>query len=78
MVVFVPGCGWLYRYKNVGDALIRVAKEEGILTYWRGAGPTVLRAMVVSTTQLGTYDQVSGYSLSMVIVAAFGSLRVNY
>lgn len=24
---------------------------------YSGAGPTVLRAMVVSTTQLGTYDQ---------------------
>lgn len=44
-------------YKHVGDALLRVAREEGVLTYWRGAGPTVLRAMVVSTTQLGTYDQ---------------------
>jgi len=44
-------------YKHVGDALLRVAREEGVRTYWRGAGPTVLRAMVVSTTQLGTYDQ---------------------
>ncbi|EWM21544.1 mitochondrial 2-oxoglutarate malate carrier protein [Nannochloropsis gaditana] len=44
-------------YKHVGDALLRVAREEGVLTYWRGAGPTVMRAMVVSTTQLGTYDQ---------------------
>ncbi|KAG5185542.1 mitochondrial carrier domain-containing protein [Tribonema minus] len=45
-------------YTNVFNALGRVAKEEGVLTYWRGASPTVARAMVVSATQLGTYDQV--------------------
>ncbi|CAM9702893.1 unnamed protein product, partial [Phaeothamnion confervicola] len=44
-------------YKHIGDALMRVAKEEGVRTYWRGATPTVARAMVVSMTQLGTYDQ---------------------
>jgi solute carrier family 25 oxoglutarate transporter 11 len=44
-------------YKNVVDALIRVAREEGVLTYWRGATPTVTRAIVVSVTQLATYDQ---------------------
>ncbi|CAM9732075.1 unnamed protein product [Discosporangium mesarthrocarpum] len=44
-------------YKHVGDALVRIVREEGLLTYWRGATPTVSRAMVVSMTQLGTYDQ---------------------
>lgn len=46
-------------YRHVGDALLRVGREEGLTAYWRGAAPTVLRAMVVSTTQLGTYDQVT-------------------
>jgi Mitochondrial carrier protein len=27
-------------YANVADALARVAREEGVLTYWRGASPT--------------------------------------
>lgn len=44
-------------YKNVIDALYRVAYEEGVLTYWRGATPTVYRAVVVAITQLATYDQ---------------------
>ena len=44
-------------YTNVFNALVRIAREEGPLTYWRGATPTVSRAIVVSVTQLATYDQ---------------------
>ncbi len=44
-------------YTHIGNALVRIAGEEGVHTYWRGATPTVARAMVVSMTQLGTYDQ---------------------
>ncbi|VDM71344.1 unnamed protein product, partial [Strongylus vulgaris] len=43
-------------YKNVIEALYRIAREEGILTWFRGCGPTVLRAMVVNAAQLGTYS----------------------
>ncbi|KAJ2940397.1 hypothetical protein O0L34_g76 [Tuta absoluta] len=44
-------------YKNVADALTRIVKEEGVLKLWRGATPTVARAMVVNAAQLGTYSQ---------------------
>ncbi|PIO68472.1 hypothetical protein TELCIR_09741 [Teladorsagia circumcincta] len=44
-------------YKNVFDALIRVVKEEGVFTLWRGCAPTVMRAMVVNAAQLATYSQ---------------------
>uniref|UniRef100_A0A0K0DGE6 Mitochondrial 2-oxoglutarate/malate carrier protein n=1 Tax=Angiostrongylus cantonensis TaxID=6313 RepID=A0A0K0DGE6_ANGCA len=44
-------------YKNVFDALIRVVKEEGALTLWRGCGPTVMRGVVVNASQLSTYSQ---------------------
>ena len=36
-----------------------VAKEEGVIAgLWRGTGANVSRAMLLSGTQLGTYDQV--------------------
>ena len=44
-------------YKNVFDALFRIFKEEGLLTLWRGAIPTMGRAMVVNAAQLASYSQ---------------------
>jgi len=44
-------------YKNVMDAATRIAREEGIATFWRGSAPFVGRAMLVGATQVGTYDQ---------------------
>ncbi|XP_060525813.1 mitochondrial 2-oxoglutarate/malate carrier protein-like isoform X8 [Cylas formicarius] len=44
-------------YKNVIDALIRIWREEGVRTWWRGAVPTMGRAMVVNAAQLATYFQ---------------------
>uniref|UniRef100_A0A0M3HV15 Mitochondrial 2-oxoglutarate/malate carrier protein n=2 Tax=Ascaris TaxID=6251 RepID=A0A0M3HV15_ASCLU len=52
------------KYKNVIDALIRIVREEGILTLWRGCGPTVLRAVVVNASQLATYSQSKELVLS--------------
>jgi solute carrier family 25 oxoglutarate transporter 11 len=44
-------------YKNVFDALFRMVREEGLLTLWRGAVPTMGRAMVVNAAQLASYSQ---------------------
>jgi solute carrier family 25 oxoglutarate transporter 11 len=44
-------------YKNVFNALYRITSEEGVLTLWRGCGPTVVRAMVVNAAQLSSYSQ---------------------
>ncbi|CAM9721599.1 unnamed protein product, partial [Phaeothamnion confervicola] len=44
-------------YRGIFNALARIAREEGPLTFWRGAAVTVIRAMVVSVSQVSTYDQ---------------------
>ncbi len=44
-------------YKNVFDALFRIFREEGLFTMWRGAIPTMGRAMVVNAAQLASYSQ---------------------
>uniref|UniRef100_A0A0G4FY07 ATP-grasp domain-containing protein n=1 Tax=Chromera velia CCMP2878 TaxID=1169474 RepID=A0A0G4FY07_9ALVE len=44
-------------YKHVGHAMGTVVKEEGVTALWRGAGPTVNRAMIVTAAQMACYDQ---------------------
>ena len=48
-------------YAHVGDALRRIATEEGVRTYWRGSTPTVVRATAVGVTQVGFYDQCKSW-----------------
>jgi len=45
-------------YKNVFDAIIRIVREEGILTLWRGSMPTVVRAMVMNFSLLVPFEFV--------------------
>eukprot|EP00871_Galdieria_phlegrea_P002714 jgi/Galph1/3443/GphlegSOOS_G2072.1 len=44
-------------YRHVFDALVRVVREEGVTTLWRGSVPTIGRAMALNASQLATYDQ---------------------
>lgn len=45
-------------YKSAADAILRTIREEGLGALWRGASPTVVRAMLVTASQLATYDHV--------------------
>lgn len=44
-------------YRNIGDALVRIGREEGLAGLWRGATPTIARSMLANCVQLATYDQ---------------------
>ena len=46
-------------YKGVGDALTRIVKDEGAMGLFRGAGPTVTRAMALNMGMLASNDQAS-------------------
>ena len=43
-------------YAHVGEALMRVAKTEGVASLWNGVGPNVCRAMLMTSGQLASYD----------------------
>jgi len=43
-------------YKNIADALIRMAREEGVKGFFSGASPTVARGLTINIGQLTTYD----------------------
>ena len=44
--------------QGVGDALVRIVKDEGVAGLFRGAGPTVARAMALNMGMLASNDQV--------------------
>ncbi|XP_061336812.1 mitochondrial uncoupling protein 5-like [Gastrolobium bilobum] len=44
-------------YKSVVDAISTMAKHEGVTSLWRGSSLTVNRAMLVTASQLASYDQ---------------------
>lgn len=48
-------------YKNAFHALYRIVGDEGVLALWKGAGPTVVRAMALNMGMLASYDQSSEF-----------------
>lgn len=44
------------QYRGVSDALVSIARHEGISKLWRGVVPTSTRASVVAAAELGLYD----------------------
>jgi len=49
-------------YKHAIDGLVRMVREEGAISLARGVGPSVNRAMLMTASQLATYDQIK-YSI---------------
>jgi dicarboxylate transporter 10 len=43
-------------YRHVVDAMVRVGKEEGWRGYFRGVWPNCVRAAVMTSSQLASYD----------------------
>ncbi|KAF2668341.1 mitochondrial carrier [Microthyrium microscopicum] len=43
-------------YKNAIDGLIRMAREEGLASLWRGVWPNSMRAALMTASQLASYD----------------------
>uniref|UniRef100_H9GLL2 Mitochondrial 2-oxoglutarate/malate carrier protein n=1 Tax=Anolis carolinensis TaxID=28377 RepID=H9GLL2_ANOCA len=50
-------------YSNVFNALVRITREEGVPTLWRGCVPTMARAVVVNAAQLASYSQSKQFLL---------------
>lgn len=55
-------------YRNVVDAFRRIVKEEGFFALWRGATPTVVRAIVLNLAMLSSYDEVKERLMSYMSV----------
>eukprot|EP01147_Barroeca_monosierra_P003008 gene3008-8189_t len=46
------------RYHGMGHCLRAISKQEGILAFWKGSGPTMGRATVLAAVELSSYDEI--------------------
>ena len=46
-------------YNGILDGLFKVATQEGVLALWRGCGPTMTRAALVTSCQVVTYEDTA-------------------
>jgi solute carrier family 25 protein 14/30 len=44
-------------YKNSFSAFAEIAAKDGVASLWRGCTPTVARAMVLTASQMSSYDE---------------------
>ncbi|KAJ1928662.1 hypothetical protein IWQ60_001867 [Tieghemiomyces parasiticus] len=51
-------------YKHALDGLLRISREEGVLTLFRGLGPNMNRAVLMTCSQLASYDFIKQYLVS--------------
>ena len=45
------------RYRNAGHAVYAIVREEGFSALYRGVYPTTVRGIVLSVSQICSYDQ---------------------
>ncbi|KAK5129773.1 hypothetical protein LTR08_002839 [Meristemomyces frigidus] len=55
------GWGAKQRYSSMRDAFAQTFRQEGLLGFWRGVGPTLLRAMPVSAGTFAVVEMVMNY-----------------
>lgn len=51
-------------YKHAIDGIIRMAREEGISSLWRGVWPNSARGVLMTASQLASYDSFKNLLLS--------------
>lgn len=50
-------------YKHALNGLVRMAREEGVMSLWKGVWPNSARAVLMTVGQLATYDGFKGLLL---------------
>jgi len=71
--------GAVPRHHNVRNLLVqvRIVKSDGAIGLFRGAGPTVVRAMALNMGMLASNDEVCSYDLAFWLHVIM-SMSINY
>ena len=56
-------------YRHLGDAFLRIFREEGPLVFWRGSQAFMARAGIVGASQVGMNDQLQSLFLGWGVPA---------
>jgi len=54
----MPGHAPLPAYRGVGDAFMTIVRQEGLLSLYKGVGPSSLRAAAVAAAEMASYDEI--------------------
>jgi len=46
------------RYTGTANAFATILKTEGVLGFWKGVGPNIVRNSIINAAELATYDQI--------------------
>jgi hypothetical protein len=49
------------RYKHIGDALVKISRQEGALSLWKGLGAAMWRQTVYGTLRYGSYEPAKNF-----------------
>jgi solute carrier family 25 (mitochondrial dicarboxylate transporter), member 10 len=60
-------------YKNALSGLVRMIREEGLSSVWRGVGPNTARAVLANASQLASYDYFKSICLSLNMSDSLGT-----
>ncbi|ORX98961.1 mitochondrial carrier [Basidiobolus meristosporus CBS 931.73] len=56
-------------YKHIFDGLVRIVGEDGVMGLFRGVWPTTIRAMLMTSAQIASYDSFKNLLLNHVGMA---------
>lgn len=57
-----------YGYRNCIDGIVRIVKDDGASTLFRGLGPNIVRSVALNISQLGSYDMFKGILQKMDVL----------
>lgn len=65
-------------YKHALDGIIRMAREEGITSLWRGVWPNSARGVLMTASQLASYDSFKRLLLSFERLGMKDNLTTHF